>query len=330
MVKILSSTQKHSVTSTNMRSHFVPSGPNTEQKAPSPTQGITRSHFLMSSAAMACVLSGATAMLPGVASGAAADFATNPTYAGGWSAGQNGGFGFGAWSFNGTDPTPPGTYQGMTSSSSIGTAWTLFTHTNNSGLANAGRAINGGLLPGQTFETVIQNPTAYHFFRGFDLLFTSGPDNNVPGDNTAALRLSVFNYFASNWDVSGTGTGLSSTTTGAAGVRLDLTLTSATAYSLTLTPLNGATPYTQSGTLAGPITWVDYRLWDGASGGPNDTANNFEISSMTISVPEPSSLALLGLGSMGLMFFRRRKSPFAGFIVAFRIGIAGDSPYFFR
>jgi hypothetical protein len=65
-----------------------------------------------------------------------------------------------------------------------------------------------GPLPGQTFETVIDNPSAYHFFRGFDLLFTSGPDNNVPGDNTAALRLSVFNYFASNWDVSGTGTGL--------------------------------------------------------------------------------------------------------------------------
>jgi hypothetical protein len=261
---------------------------------------------------MVCALSGATALMTGVCSGqTAADFATNPTYSGGWAAGQNGGFGFGPWSFNGTDPTPPGTYQGMTSSSSIGTSWTLFTHSNNSGLANAGRAINGGLLPGQTFETVIQNPTAYNFFRGFDILFTGGPDNNAPGDNTASLRLSVFNYFASNWSVNdlggGTGTGLSSVTTGTAGVRLDLTLTSATAYSLTLTPLNGATPYTQSGTLAGPITWVDYRLWDGASGGPNDTANNFEIRSMTVSVPEPSSLAFIGLGAAGLLFLRRRK-----------------------
>lgn len=198
----------------------------------------------------------------------------------------------------------------MTTSSSLGTAWTLFTHDNSSGLANAGRAIVGGLLPGQTFETVIQNPTAYHFFRGFDILFTSGPDNNVPGNNTAALRLSVFNYFASNWSLNdsggGIGTGLSSLTTGAQGVKIDLTLNSPTAYSLTMTSLNGGGTYTHSGTLAGPISWVDYRLWDGASGGPNDVANNFEISRMTISVPEPSALVLIGFGSC-LFLLRRRK-----------------------
>lgn len=269
-----------------------------------------RSHFVMSSAAMACALSAATAMVTGVCSGQnAADYATNPTYSGGWSAGQNGGYGFGAWSFNGTDPTPAGTYQGMTSSSPIGTSWTLFTHDNHTGLANAGRGINGGLLPGQVFETVIDNPTAYHFYRGFDMLFTSGPDNNAGGNNAAALRVSVFNYYGNNWNINDTGstsTPLSSATTGVAGMKLDLTLNSATTYTLTLTPLNGATPYTQVGTLAGPIAYVDFRLYDGASAGPNDTANNYEISYMTI-VPEPSSLALIGLGSAGLLFLRRRK-----------------------
>jgi hypothetical protein len=91
-------------------------------------------------------------------------------------------------------------------------------------------------------------------------------------------------------------------------MRLDLTLTSATTYSLTMTPLNGATPYTQAGTLAGgPITWVDYRLYDGASAGPEDVANNFEISRMSIT-PEPCTLALIGLGSAGLLFLRRRNS----------------------
>jgi hypothetical protein len=75
-----------------------------------------------------------------------------------------------------------------------------------------------------------------------------------------------------------------------------------------MTPLNGATPYSQSGTLAGPITWVDFRLYNAASGGLNDTAENYEISQMTIStVPEPSSLALIGLGTAGLWFLRRRK-----------------------
>jgi hypothetical protein len=105
----------------------------------------------------------------------------------------------------------------------------------------------------------------------------------------------------------GTGTGLSSLTTAAAGMQLDLTLTSATTYSLTLKPLNGATPYTQAGTFAGPITWVDYRLYDGTSAGPEDVANNFEISRMSV-VPEPTTLALIGLGSAGLLFLRRRDS----------------------
>jgi len=292
-----------------MRSHFIPNNLAAQNGSSGKTM---RSHFVTSSAAMACALSGATAMMTNVCSAqVAADYATNPTYAGGWAAGQNGGFGFGGWSFNGTDPTPAGVYQGMTSSSPIGTAWTLFTHDNHTGLANAGRAINGGLQVGQTFETVINNPTAFHFYRGFDLLFTSGPDNSPPGNNTAALRLSVFNYSASNWSINDTGsvdTGLSSVSTGAAGMKLDLLLTSPTAYSLTMTPLNEAPAYTHSGTLAGPISYVDFRLWDGASGGLGDSANNFEISGMTITeAPEPSTLALIALGSAGLLYLRRRK-----------------------
>jgi len=206
----------------------------------------------------------------------------------------------------------------MSSSSPIGTAWTLATHANTTGLANAGRAITagGGLQLGQTFETVIENPAGVLFYRGFDMLFTSGPDNNGPGNNTAALRIFSFNGGGStNWKIkdaaaSSVNTGLSPSTTAAAGMKLDLTLTSATTYTLTLTPLNGATPYFQAGTLAGatPITWVDFRLFDGTSTGAEDPANNFEISSMTISiVPEPSVFALIGLVSAGLLFLRRRR-----------------------
>ena len=73
-----------------------------------------------------------------------------------------------------------------------------------------------------------------------------------------------------------------------------------------MTPLNAATPYTQIGTFAGPINYVDYREWDTASAGLNDAANNFGISYMQV-IPEPSALALIGLGSAGLLFLRRRK-----------------------
>jgi hypothetical protein len=264
--------------------------------------------------AAATVVASSTMFYSAMCYANAFDVATNPPYADGWQAGDNGGTGFGAWSFNGTDPTPAGTYQAMSSTSPIGTSWTLATHSDTTGLANAGRAITGGLLPGQTFKTVIDNPTPSHFFRGFDILFTSGPDNNAGGNNTAALRASVFNYGSTTWGIDDAGgnssSGINQATVAAAGMQLDLTLTSATTYSLTMTPLNGATPYTHAGTLNGaglPITWVDYRLYHGTSTGAEDPVNNFEISRMTIT-PEPSTLALIGLGSAGLLFLRRRNS----------------------
>ena len=51
------------------------------------------------------------------------------------------------------------------------------------GLANAGRAITepGGMQVGQTFETVIDNPSTTHFFRGWTISFNSGNNNIYPG-----------------------------------------------------------------------------------------------------------------------------------------------------
>jgi hypothetical protein len=272
---------------------------------------------MTSGTAKVCAITGATALLAGLCPAQiAADNASNPIYSSGWSAGQNGGNGFGAWSFNGTDPTPAGTYQGLSSASSVGTAWTLLKPASSTGLANAGRAINGGLQAGETFQTTIQNPVTsagYYSYGGFDILFTSGTDNNIGGDNTAALRLSVFDYYNSalNWHINDTGsqgTSLSAITTGASGMIVGLTLNSATAYTLTLAPVGSPnTPYlTYSGTLASPIDYVDYRDYGNASGGLSDVANNFSISSMTVS-PEPATMALIGLGSVGLLALRRRK-----------------------
>jgi len=286
-----------------------------------------RSHFLSSGVATACAVAGATTALNGNCSAGtfvAADFATNSIYGSGWSAGQNGGYGFGAWNFDyttygtnvmGTNYSlpDPGGQQEMGSSSALGTAWTLFNLTSTNGISNVGRAITepGGLQVGQTFQTVIENPSAYHFFRGFDILFYNVPDNEPGGDNAAALRLSVFGYFlggATAWSVTDdngdTATGLLSTNTAVAGLQIALTITSTNSYALTMTPLNGTTPFSQAGPLASvenvtypdtnniywsnsivanlPIEYVNYRLWNTASHGPNDTTNDFFIRSMTI------------------------------------------------
>lgn len=113
----------------------------------------------------------------------ASDHATDPTYAGGWSAGQNGGSGFGAWSFTGTDPA--GTQHEMSSALPVGTAWTLFNSSSTTGISIAGRAIPGGLQPGQTFETLSKTLPPIIFFRGFDLGFLNATDNHLAGDNSA-------------------------------------------------------------------------------------------------------------------------------------------------
>ncbi len=285
-----------------------------------------KSHFRMSgTAAVACAVSGATALLTSHCSAQvlAFDSATDPTYSGGWSAGQNGGSGFGAWSFNGTDPTPAGTYQGISTTSAAGTSWTLMAHDSNTGLANAGRSITGGLQAGQMFQAIIQNPInnngAGYTFRGFDILFTSGTDNNAGGDNSSALRLSVFDFYnaALNWTIndathtsSAIHTGLSGVMTGASGMIVDFTLSSPTAYTLSLAPQSspGSPYYTVSGTVASPINYVDFRNYNTPSSGTSDNVNNLNISSMeVVSVPEPSAFALTALGGLSFLLYRRRK-----------------------
>lgn len=280
-----------------MRSHFIP--------APGGKKNI-RSHFI-NGAAIACAVAGgaSTMMMNGnciAQTIIAADYATNSIYASGWSAGQNSGYGFGPWSFDGTDPVPAGQYEGMSTSSPLGTSWTLLTYDNHTGLADVGRAITepGGLQPGQTLETIIENPTGYHFYRGWDICFLNGTDNNPGGVNTSAIRTQLFAYFVTDWSISddsgSTLTPLDLSTTASTGMKLDLMLTSTNAYSLTMTPLSDpSSAYTQTGMLTTnlPINWVNFRLYWGTSGGLTDTANNFEISSMTITGPAPLTLNIL-------------------------------------
>ncbi len=303
-----------------MRSHFTLSSRTIEFVPPSTRKTNRGSHFKIGRrAAIACAVSGATAMLTSIGSAQIA-YDSASSYSS-WTAGSTGGYGFGAWSFDGTtDPSGtanPGDQQTLANVAPLGPAWTLFNLTpaagQGSGISDVGRSITeaGGLQAGQTFETVIENPNGYHFYGGYDLLLGNLTDNDPAGVGTSAIRIQLFNYFGSIWNINDTGstsTGLSASTTAAAGLQLDLTLTSATTYSLTMTPLNGSGAYTQTGTFASslPINYVNFRLYDGVgSTGPNDVADNYGISYMEV-VPEPASMALVGLGLAGLAFFRRK------------------------
>ncbi len=283
-----------------------------------------RSHFRPSEAAlMACAVSGATALMTGVCSAqfSAADYATDPTYASGFTEGLNGGYGFGAWSFAQSTGSPVQT--GMSSASALGTAWTLYNPNGKpagTDLIDAGRSIVGGLQIGQTISTTIVNPTQTWFYRGYAIILASGGQNVGYGGAGGVQRLNVgtFEYYTYGRWLTPNGTPMSgwpywkvapllNTDTAPGGMRFDVTLTGADTYSFTMTPLaHPEKAYTESGTLqnSGTIDWIQFQLYNTASTGPDDVTANMYISGVTV-VPEPSTLGLLGLA--GLLFLRRRQ-----------------------
>ncbi|SPE51744.1 exported hypothetical protein [Verrucomicrobia bacterium] len=284
-----------------------------------------RSHFSLNrGAAAACAVAGATTLLNGNCSAqtvVAADYATNSTYAAGWSAGQNGGYGFGAWSMDYTEATSPieADIDRTSPLDPFGVAWTLYnpegtlpTAGNSPGgqcvnpptgtdISRAGRAIPGGLQPGETFSTIFANPATRTFYRGYTIVFSNGGDNIQYGGAGTMLSVGTFEYFTyGRWYASGTnafnngytGTTLFDTDTSTNGIQLDVTVTSTNSYHLVMTPLNNPTnTFSQDGGFAtnGPITWVTYQLYNTdsdfyptvATCGPDPT--DFYIKSMTIS-----------------------------------------------
>ncbi|MGA9451464.1 MAG: hypothetical protein WBW41_09005 [Verrucomicrobiia bacterium] len=270
-----------------------------------------RSHFAFNrKVAAACAVAGVTTLLNGGASAQtfiAADYATNSIYASGWTTNQNGGYGFTAWSFDGTfDGTGTNapveeemTFDHSSPSDALGTAWTLF---NPPGpgygwIAVAGRGF-APLQPYQTFEVVIDNPTNVNYDGGYEVQLDSGTDNIYSNSPTSysttvpQVAAYTYGYFGQlgEWLVGDYyGNSYSSlyvSNTAPAGVKMDFTILPAGNYQLTMTPLNNpANAYTQVGMLENPglpTDWMEFEFFNAPT---NTIGGEFYISSMTIAGP---------------------------------------------
>jgi hypothetical protein len=284
--------------------------------------------------AAACAIGGATMFSSAMSYAAtiAFDTATDAAYDDGWQAGDNGGFGFGAWDFTGTYTTPVGqTMDIFSHPNDLGRAWTLYNADAPPGpgtgtdIAQAGRSIlGGGLAVGDTIHVVVDNPTERRFFRGYTVRFNTGGGNTVfAGVPQSRMAVGLFDYGPPAGDWFATGTGGDPTlfdTDTNHGMRIDLTLTGTDTFNLVMTPLNNpAIAYSKSGTLDGPagstIDWVELELYNTDSDyypGPTITGGetDFYSSAMWITqIPEPTSMALVGLGASVLLAAagRRRK-----------------------
>jgi hypothetical protein len=179
--------------------------------------------------AAGAVVVGSTAMYSAMCyAHSAADAATDVVYNNGWDEGDNGGTGFGPWSFDGTYTTADPGQQAMddglmsgTQTSSqhnqIGEAWTLFNPlgptpgpepNDGTDIARAGRALPGDMHVGDTVTLTIDNPTERNFFRGWTIKLLDGGANACyagdncttpafdPGSVATKFGVGTFEYFS--------------------------------------------------------------------------------------------------------------------------------------
>jgi PEP-CTERM motif len=275
--------------------------------------------------AAGCAVVGSSAFSSAACYAAVAmDNASDPVYADGWQAGDNGGTGFTPWNFD-TDAgtTDPGNHYIDSSSpfNQIGTAWALGIPPG--GFPRAGRGFSP-LQIGETLKVVIDNPTARQFFKGYFVRLsggTGGVNGNIcyggvpctlGGTPSQKMRFQTFEYFTyGQWGVDDSAfnnTGVFDTDTAAAGAVFSVKRTGAESYDVLMDPFGPGPSYSASRTFGAgaPVDWIEFTMFNTLTN-PN-AATDFYIRSMMI-VPEPGTAALLLLGAGGTLLgmTRRRK-----------------------
>jgi hypothetical protein len=226
------------------------------------------------------------------------DDATDPVYDDGWDEGDNGGSGFGPWSFDGTyDTLDPGGQamddglqtgtQASSQHNDIGRAWTMFNQlgptpgpepNDGTDIARAGRALGGPLLVHQKLKVIIDNPTERNFFRGYNVKLVSGSENLcfeyhgthfgcTTGDTNGVVQAKVetFEYFTYGqwvaWGGTGGGTGGSLSvfdTDTNSGTLITIERSAYDRFTATIDPLGPGPTYSQSGLMTDPDSPIDW------------------------------------------------------------------------
>jgi hypothetical protein len=246
----------------------------------------------------------------------ASDTAADPTYNSGWSTGENGGTGFGAWTLTQTSGNIDGfNGQFIGSSPNIDTSGKAFGEYGNTGnSAVAYRAFGTGeMYNDSTFHWAMQNGNIDNG-DSVGLTLRNGDADANPGNYNTGVRFE-FLFIGGNSDYSyidnsgvhDSGIGFTST-----GLQLSLQLTGANTYSLTISNGNNtALLGTYSGSLEGAAnssidSFAAFNNDAGSGGANNAFFNSFSVNA----VPEPTIAVLFALGG-GIIWFRRRQKPTA-------------------
>jgi hypothetical protein len=262
------------------------------------------------------------------------DSASDPVYSDGWQAGDNGGFGFTPWNFDGfaqyanpgfkmiDDGLQNGT-QFSNPFNNIGRAWTLGSTPNDDGVSQVGRGFSLGI--GETLKVVIDNPTEREALKGYSVRLiggTGGLNGNscVPWvypcspEGRPVPKMSFFTYtyyndLVGDWIIDDAPTrftqpGICDTDT-AAGAAISVTRTGANTYDLVVDSFGGADFVSAGRTFlnhGAEVDWIEFTFYNTVSdtGMPPTTATDFYISEMSI-VPEPRCGTLLVFGVTALL-----------------------------
>jgi PEP-CTERM motif len=213
----------------------------------------------------------------------------------------NQGFGFQGWSVNnggnsGAFVFTSGDNGGSPNIDTSSKAWGFYANSGDS--VTASRSFNTSLVTNNQFSVLMDNG-------GLD---NAGSFDSVSlhSGGTSIFSVRFVNGGPGKYEFLNEGAATATTLDWTnSGLSISFTLTSPTTYDFSITPLAGGAPYTGSQTFSGvPIN----RFVAVNSNAGNGAGANLYVNSLSIAaIPEPTTLALFGLGVCGLVAKRRKK-----------------------